>query len=71
MRWMSGLRDLGLLEVTLAQPRQSFAGVDPYPGLTAKAAALGFSLIQNHPFVDGEQAHRPRRHRDHLGAQWI
>jgi death-on-curing protein len=53
MRWLSGLRDLGLLEASLAQPRQSFAGVDPYPGLTAKAAALGFSLIQNHPFVDG------------------
>jgi len=26
-----------------------------YPGLTAKAAALGFSLIQNHPFVDGNK----------------
>ena len=71
MRWMSGLRNLSLLEASLAQPRQSFAGVDPYPGLTAKAAALDFSLIQNHPFVDGEQAQRPCRHRDHLGAQWI
>ena len=71
MRWLSGLRDLSLLEASLAQPRQSFAGVDPYPGLTAKAAALDFSLIQNHPFVDGEQAQRPCRHRDHLGAQWI
>jgi len=55
MRWMSGLRDLSLLEASLAQPRQSFAGVDPYPGLTAKAAALDFSLIQNHPFVDGNK----------------
>ena len=52
---MSGLRDLGLLEASLAQPRQSFAGVDLYPGLSAKAAALGFSLIQNHPFVDGNK----------------
>ncbi len=52
---MSGLRDLGLLEASLAQPRQSFGGVDLYPGLTAKAAALGFSLIQNHPFVDGNK----------------
>ena len=52
---MSGLRDLGLLEASLAQPRQSFAGVDLYPGLTAKAAALGFSKIQNHPFVDGNK----------------
>jgi len=52
---MSGLRDLGLLEATLAQPRQSFAGVDLNPGLTAKAAALGFSLIQIHPLVDGNK----------------
>jgi death-on-curing protein len=52
---MSGLRDLGLLEASLAQPRQSFAGVDLYPGFTAKAAALGFSLIQNHPFMDGNK----------------
>ena len=52
---MTGLRDLGLLEASLAQPRQSFAGVDLYPGLTAKAAALRFSLIQNHPFLDGNK----------------
>lgn len=52
---MSGLRDLGLLEASLAQPHQSFAGTELYPGLSAKAAALGFSLIQNHPFVDGNK----------------
>ena len=50
-----GLRDLGLLESSIAQPHQSFGGVDLYPGLNAKAAALGFSLIQNHPFVDGNK----------------
>ena len=43
------------MEASLALPRQSFAGVDLYPGLIAKAAALGFSLIQNHPFVDGNK----------------
>jgi death-on-curing protein len=52
---MPGLRDLGLLEAALALPRQAFAGVDLYPGVSAKAAALGFSLIQNHPFVDGNK----------------
>ena len=52
---MPGLRDLGLLESSLAQPHQSFGSVDLYPGLNAKAAALGFSLIQNHPFVDGNK----------------
>ncbi|MEX0587775.1 MAG: type II toxin-antitoxin system death-on-curing family toxin [Cyanobium sp.] len=52
---MAGLRDLGLLEASLAQPHQSFGGVDLYPELRDKSAALGFSLIQNHPFVDGNK----------------
>ena len=33
----------------------SYAGQDLYPGLIEKAAALGFSLISNHPFVDGNK----------------
>jgi death-on-curing protein len=49
------LRDLGALESAVAQPRQTFGGEDLYPGLAGKAAALGFSLIQNHPFVDGNK----------------
>lgn len=52
---MPGLQDLGLIEPSLALPRQSLAGMDLYPGIVAKAAALGFSLIQNHPFVDGNK----------------
>lgn len=51
----TGLRDLGALESAVGQPRQSFGGVDLYPHLPSKAAALGFSLIQNHPFVDGNK----------------
>jgi death-on-curing protein len=31
----------------------TFDGQELYPTLIAKAAALGFSIIQNHPFVDG------------------
>ena len=50
-----GLRDLGLLESALGQPRQTFGGEDLYPSLAAKATALGFSLIKNHPFVDGNK----------------
>lgn len=49
------LRDLGALESAVAQPRHSFAGEDLYPTLAAKAGALGFSLIQNHPFLDGNK----------------
>ena len=50
-----GLRDLGMLESALGQPRQTFGGEDLYPTLAAKASALGFSLIMNHPFVDGNK----------------
>lgn len=50
-----GLRDLGLLEAALAQPRQTFGGIDLYPSLAEKAGCLGFSLIQNHPFIDGNK----------------
>jgi death-on-curing protein len=51
----SGLRDLGRLESSIAQPRMSFGGRDLYPTLIEKAAALSFALIQNHPFVDGNK----------------
>ncbi len=56
-RWggASGIRDLGALESALAQPRQSFGGQDLYPDITSKAAALCFSLVLNHPFVDGNK----------------
>ena len=50
-----GIRDLGGLESAVAQPRMTFGGVELYPTLIEKAAALGFSLIQNHPFVDGNK----------------
>ncbi|HOT93471.1 MAG TPA: type II toxin-antitoxin system death-on-curing family toxin [Anaerolineae bacterium] len=51
----AGIRDLGLLESALAQPRQTFASVELYPSIAEKAAALGFSLIKNHPFIDGNK----------------
>lgn len=50
-----GIRDLGLLEAALAQPLQTFGGIDLYPHFLLKVACLGFSLIQNHPFVDGSK----------------
>jgi len=51
----SGVRDRGALESAVAQPEASFGGQDLYPNLASKAAALGHSLIQNHPFVDGNK----------------
>jgi death-on-curing protein len=50
-----GIRDLGALETAVAQPKATFAGVDLYPALVDKAAALCFSLVRNHPFVDGNK----------------
>ncbi|MBW4520716.1 MAG: type II toxin-antitoxin system death-on-curing family toxin [Scytolyngbya sp. HA4215-MV1] len=50
-----GIRDMGLLESAIAQPQMTFGGEDLYPSLLEKAAALGFSIIMNHPFVDGNK----------------
>jgi death-on-curing protein len=50
-----GIRDLGALESALAQPRATFGGHDLYPSLVEKAAALLYSLVLNHPFVDGNK----------------
>jgi len=52
---LHGIRDLGLLEAALAQALQTFAGEDLYPSLSDKVACLGFSLVQNHPFLDGNK----------------
>lgn len=51
----TGLRDLNALESAIAQPMMTFDGVDLYPTLAAKAGALAHSLIQNHPFIDGNK----------------
>ena len=51
----SGLRDRAALESAVAQPRMAFGGQDLYPTLVEKAAALAFSLTQNHPFMDGNK----------------
>ena len=52
---MYGIRDAGVLESALAQPRMTFGNRELYPTIVEKASALGFSLIQNHPFVDGNK----------------
>jgi death-on-curing protein len=51
----SGVRDLGAIESAVAQPHAAFGGQDLYPDLVAKAAALCFSLVMNHPFIDGNK----------------
>ena len=50
-----GIRDDGLLESALSAPFQSFCGVDSFPSIQQKAARLGFGLIKNHAFIDGNK----------------
>jgi death-on-curing protein len=50
-----GLRDLGLLESAAARPQATFSGQELYPDLFTKAAALMASLVNNHPFLDGNK----------------
>lgn len=50
-----GVLNLGALESALAQPRMTFGGRELYPTILDKAAALGYSLIQNYPFLDGNK----------------
>jgi death-on-curing protein len=52
---LGGVRDIGGLESALAQPLMAFGGQELYPSLAEKAAALGFSLVCNHPFLDGNK----------------
>lgn len=48
-----GIRDLGLLESALGRPRHKFAYGETDPA--ALAAAYGFGIARNHPFVDGNK----------------
>lgn len=48
-------RDRGLIESAVSRPFHSAFGVDLYPSVTEKAAALFHSLISNHPFHNGNK----------------
>ena len=50
-----GVRDEGLLESALEAAFSAFGGVEFYPTKEEKAARLGFNLISNHAFVDGNK----------------
>ena len=52
---LAGVRDIGALEAALSQPQMTFGDEDLYPTIIEKASALGFSLINNYPFVDGNK----------------
>jgi len=50
-----GLRDRELLLSAIARPFQTFDGIALYGTPFEQAAALGESLIINHPFIDGNK----------------
>ena len=49
------LRDIALLESALESAFQTFDGEELYPSKEEKGARLGYSLISNHAFVDGNK----------------
>lgn len=49
------VQDAGLLDSALARPASELFGVDAYPTLASKAAALHQSLIKNHALFDGNK----------------
>ncbi len=50
-----GLRDEGLLDSALEQPRAMFDGSYLHDSLVKMAAAYGFHICNNHPFIDGNK----------------
>ena len=50
-----GVRDEGLLESALESAFSGFGGQEFYPSKEEKGARLGYALISNHAFVDGNK----------------
>lgn len=50
-----GLRDRGLLESAIAQPRAGFGEESVHKDPFEMAAAYLFHIVRNHPFVDGNK----------------
>lgn len=50
-----GVRDFSLLSSALNAPFQQFDNTDLFPTVQQKAARLGYGLIKNHAFIDGNK----------------
>lgn len=50
-----GIRELSGVLSAIAQPRMTFGQEDLYSTIEEKAAAICFSLVMNHPFIDGNK----------------
>ena len=52
---LDGVRDANMLDASINSPFHTFGGEYLYPTLQAMAAHLAFSLIKNHPYLDGNK----------------
>ncbi len=50
-----GVRDLKLLDSATESAFQTFDGQELYPTIEEKGARLGFNLVSNHAFIDGNK----------------
>ena len=50
-----GIRDEQLLESAINAPFQTFDNIEVFPSIQQKASRLGYGLIKNHAFVDGNK----------------
>ena len=50
-----GVRDENLLDSAIKGINQTFGGKQLYPSKEEKAARLGFNLVANHAFIDGNK----------------
>ena len=50
-----GIRSEEMLESAIEAPYQTFGGIELYPSKIEKAARLGYGLVANHPFIDGNK----------------
>ena len=51
----ANIRDYGLLDSALESAFQTFDGAELYPSKEEKGARIGYSLISNHAFIDGNK----------------
>ncbi len=52
---LHGVRDLNLVRLAIGRPQMSAGLIDAYPTVFKKAAAMFHSIINNHPFFDGNK----------------
>ena len=50
-----GIREQGLLDSAVYSPYQTFGDIELYPTLIEKGARLGYALVSNHAFIDGNK----------------